>query len=40
MTSKMELFNLLFNQNLSDSAILILANKQDLPGAKAAEEIS
>ena len=40
MTSKAEFFNLLVNNELQNAAILILANKQDLPTAKDASEIT
>lgn len=40
MTSKIEFFNLLVNNDLRDACILILANKQDLPTAKDAAEIT
>jgi signal recognition particle receptor subunit beta len=40
MTSKIEFFNLLVNNDLKDASILILANKQDLPTAKDAAELT
>ena len=40
MTSKVELQNLPINNDLKDASILILANKQDLPTAKSAEELT
>lgn len=40
MTSKIEFFNLLVNNDLKDASILILANKQDLPIAKDAAELT
>ena len=40
MTSKIEFFNLLVNNDLKDASILIFANKQDLPTAKSAAEIT
>jgi len=33
LISKMELFNLLINEDLKNSVFLIMANKQDLPDA-------
>ena len=40
VVSKMEFFNLLIHNDLKDAAILIFANKTDLPTAKDAGEIS
>ena len=40
MNSKVEFFNLLVNNDLSNASILILANKQDLPTAKSLEELT
>jgi len=40
MTSKLEFFNLLVNNDLKDASILIFANKQDLPTSKSAAEIT
>jgi GTP1/Obg family GTP-binding protein len=34
LTSKLELFNMLIHDDLKDAAILVLANKIDLPTAK------
>ena len=36
----MEFFNLLVNNELKDATFLVLANKQDLPTAKTADEIA
>ena len=40
MTSKLEFFNLMVNNDLQNAAILILANKQDLPTAKNPAELT
>ena len=40
MTSKMEFFNLLINNDLKNASILIFANKQDLPTSKNMEELT
>ena len=40
MTSKMEFFNLMINNDLKNASILIFANKQDLPTSKNMEELS
>ena len=40
VVSKMEFFNLLIHNDLKDAAILIFANKKDLPTAKDAGEIA
>lgn len=40
LISKMELFNLVSNEELKGAAILIYANKQDLPDAMTAAEIT
>jgi ADP-ribosylation factor-like protein 5B len=40
LLAKMELFNLLLDENLKGAPVLILANKCDLPVALSAEEIS
>ena len=40
LDSKAEFFNLMVNTDLKDASILILANKQDLPTAKSAAEIT
>ncbi|OMJ70949.1 hypothetical protein SteCoe_30962 [Stentor coeruleus] len=40
LLAKMELFNLLLDENLKGAPILVLANKIDLPVALPAEEIS
>ena len=40
LTSKIEFFNLLVNNDLVDASILILANKQDLPGSKTSAELT
>ena len=34
VVSKMEFFNLLIHNDLKDAAILVFANKKDLPTAK------
>ena len=39
MNSKVEFFNLLVNNDLTNASILILANKQDLPGALTCEQL-
>eukprot|EP00923_Selenidium_pygospionis_P057495 GHVN01100514.1.p1 GENE.GHVN01100514.1~~GHVN01100514.1.p1 ORF type:complete len:191 (-),score=35.67 GHVN01100514.1:65-637(-) len=40
VVSKMELFNALLSEKLKDAVLLVLANKQDLAGAKDAAEIA
>lgn len=40
LTSKLELFNLLIHNDLKDAAILVLANKIDLPNARNAAEVA
>jgi signal recognition particle receptor subunit beta len=40
LTSKLELFNLLIHDDLKDAAILVLANKIDLPTAKNPAELT
>ena len=40
LISKMELFNLLINEDLKSSVFLIMANKQDLPDAMNPSELA
>jgi ADP-ribosylation factor protein 1 len=39
-TARIELFRLLNEDQLRDAVLLVLANKQDLPGAMSASEIT
>ena len=40
LVSKLEFFNLLIHNDLKDAAILVLANKKDLPTAKNAAQLT